>query len=97
VVYLVGSLCVVLAFDIAPSLDVMYGLALAAELAVASRLLTKGVSSAESQRIPAVAGVALLLSACGGGSVFATDRAGCAVAVQNTQRRVVFVSQGVQI
>ena len=57
VVYLIGSFAVVLAPAVAPNLDLMYGLALAAELAVASRLTTKGVAATATTQAPFVAPV----------------------------------------
>lgn len=54
VVYLVGTLAIVLAPEVAPTLDPMYGIAVVAELAIAGWLTFKGVAAHATPRAPAV-------------------------------------------
>ncbi len=64
-VYLVGSLCVILAPEIAASLDPMYGFTLMVELSVAGWLLVKGVQLPRWAQTPMIAAATLLFAACG--------------------------------
>jgi hypothetical protein len=54
-VYLVGTTAIVLAPDVAATLDPMYGIAVVAELAIAGWLALKGVAPTPAGRTPAVA------------------------------------------
>ena len=53
VVYLVGTTAIVLAPDVATTLDPMYGIAVVAELAIAGWLAVKGVAPTTTGRTPA--------------------------------------------
>ena len=58
VVYLAGTTAIVLAPDVATTLDPMYGIAVAAEPAIAGWLAVKGVAPTTTGRTPAVAAAA---------------------------------------